>query len=414
MTISQNQIVDILYKKLSGVAKTDVAAAKSPANESNASPQLSPGSTIWQQDYNIPAATTLPASNGNVITVYSSSTSSIVQAVALSESVTNSTWATNLTDWIPPQFGSGYQVQLYAGPAGATGATAAGYTNLPSTGSGNNDSWYFDYAAGIVNFADTTVPAAVAGNVVYVVGARYTGPKGITNFTGNVSIGNLTVGSSLTVNGVAITSSGSNANVDAITSDLSSVNANILAANVAISTLQSNIGSFYTWANTNILSSANVAISILQSNIGSFYTWANANSQIASINILNANVGAYETWANAAISSLYTGANANVAAYLSTNDITVQSVNVGNITINPAAGISASGSFGDIGQLLVSTGTANVTWASKFYVGATPPPVRYYGDIWYYVDPSVGIQKLYMWVNDGGSDFYYDFLPPTF
>jgi hypothetical protein len=97
----------------------------------------------------------------------------------LSESESNETWATNLTNWISPQFGAGYQVKLYAGPSGATGSTPLNYINLPVGGSGNADSWYFDYSAGIVNFADTNVPTAVAGNVVYVVGARYTGSTGI-------------------------------------------------------------------------------------------------------------------------------------------------------------------------------------------------------------------------------------------
>ena len=198
MTISQTQLVDILYKKLSGVSKTDTSTAKSPANEANASPQLSPGSTIWQQDYYIPGVTTLPTSNSSVVTVYRDSLSSTVQAVALSEGVAQETWATNLTDWISPQFGAGYQLQLYAGPPGRSNPQT--FTNLPVGGSGNSDSWYFDYSAGIVNFADTNVPTPVANvaNVVYVVGARYTGTKGINNFA-NLQIG------SITINGNTIT-----------------------------------------------------------------------------------------------------------------------------------------------------------------------------------------------------------------
>jgi len=206
MTISQTQLVDILYKKLSGVSKTDTSTAKSPANESNASPQLTPGSVIWQQDYLIPSVTTLPTSNSSVVTIYSGATSSIVQAVSLSESVTNETWATGLSNWISPQFGAGYQLKLYAGPPGASGSTALNYTNLPVGGSGNNDSWYFDYIAGIVNFADTNVPtpAANVSNVVYVVGARYTGTLGITSY-GNLSIGNISInGNTITGNASGI------------------------------------------------------------------------------------------------------------------------------------------------------------------------------------------------------------------
>ena len=205
MTISQTQLVDILYKKLSGVSKTDVATAKAPANESNASPQLSPGSTIWQQDYYIPNVTVLPTSNSSVVTIYRDSTTSTIPAVSLSESVANQTWATNLTDWIPPQFGAGYQVKLYAGPSGST--TPQNYTNLPVGGTGNSDSWYFDYSAGIVNFADTNVPVAVAGNVVYVVGARYTGVKGINNFA-NIQVANISINGNTISGNVDLTLSG--------------------------------------------------------------------------------------------------------------------------------------------------------------------------------------------------------------
>jgi hypothetical protein len=208
MTISQTQIVDILYKKLSGVSKTDTSTAKSPANESNASPQLSPGSTIWQQDYYIPTVTTLPASNSSVVTVYRDTLSSTVQSVALSEGTAQETWATNLTDWISPQFGAGYQLQLFAGPPGKSNPQSL--VNLPVGGSGNSDSWYFDYSAGIVNFADTNVPTPVANvaNVVYVVGARYTGTKGINNFS-NLQIGSVTINGN-TINGNTGVSFGGN------------------------------------------------------------------------------------------------------------------------------------------------------------------------------------------------------------
>lgn len=244
MTISQTQIVDILYKKLSGVSKTDTSSAKSPANEANSSPQLSPGSTIWQQDYLIPSVTTLPASNSSVVTVYRQSLSSAVQATSLSESVANETWTTGLTNWIPPQFGAGYQLKLYAGPPGSS--TPENFTNLPVGGSGNNDSWYFDYIAGIVNFADTNVPTAAANvaNVVYVEGARYTGQTGITSFASNISFGNITIGNSASVGGTFTVSGpvafGSNA----------SVAGNLfVGGNISISgntnTITSNVGVFY-------------------------------------------------------------------------------------------------------------------------------------------------------------------------
>lgn len=198
MAISQTQIIDYLNKKVGyGVAKTDTSTAKYPFNESIASPLLTPGQYVWQQDYAIPVVSSAPSANtiingSTIVSVYNTNTSAVVQSTALSESISNETWSTGITNWIPPSFGSGYQLKLYAGPSGANASTAATYTNLPVAGSGNNDSWFFDYQAGIVNFADTNVPTAVSGNVVYVMGAVYTGALGISTFANINTIGNIT------------------------------------------------------------------------------------------------------------------------------------------------------------------------------------------------------------------------------
>ena len=196
MTISQTQIVDYFNKKIgSGLAKTDLSTAKSPSNETIPSPLLVPGSTIWQQDSSIAYVSVLPTSNSSVVTIYSDSLSSSVQATRdNTASGTNQTWLTNLIDWIPSSLGTGYQIKLYAAPAGASSPQTTGVA-LPQAGSGNNDAWTFDYQSGVINFADTNVPTAVTwngttGNVVYAVGARYTGPKGISNFA-NLQIGSI-------------------------------------------------------------------------------------------------------------------------------------------------------------------------------------------------------------------------------
>ena len=122
MTISQTQIVDYLYKKVGyGVAKTDTSTNKGPANESNASPLLSPGTTIYQQDYLIPqySAFSQLTANSTVTAIYRQSLSSVVQCVALAEGIANETWTTGYTDWIPPSLGgSGYLINVYVGPAG--------------------------------------------------------------------------------------------------------------------------------------------------------------------------------------------------------------------------------------------------------------------------------------------------------
>ena len=191
MAITDAQKVDYLYKKIgAGVAKTDTSAFKSPSNESNASPILTRGDTIWQQSVQIPA--TIPGSNSSVVVLYQDSLTSTIRAnLDTTVSGTNRTWLTNQVDWIGPEFGATYQVKVYAAPAGNTAPQTYG-TQLFSDGSGNADSWFFDYQSGILNFPDTNVPTALTGRTIYITGARYVGPKGLSSFA-SIDLGNLTI-----------------------------------------------------------------------------------------------------------------------------------------------------------------------------------------------------------------------------
>ena len=180
MAISEQQKVDLLIKKLGfGVTKTDTATIKSPSNESIASPLLLRGDLIWVKAGDIPA--TPPVSSTDLVQVKIGSTS--VECSADITSSTNRTWLANLTDWITPEFGSGYQVRVWTAPAGSTNPTTNG-TRLYPDGSGNNDSWYFDYQSGVLNFPDTNIPSSVAGNRVFIEGYRYIGLKGFDAGTG--------------------------------------------------------------------------------------------------------------------------------------------------------------------------------------------------------------------------------------
>jgi hypothetical protein len=78
-----------------------------------------------------------------------------------------------------------------------------------------------------------------------------------------------------------------------------------------------------------------------------------------------------------------------------------------NVRINGAF-LDVNGGAGTNGQILTSNGS-NTYWSSKYSVGALPPAYPNYGDTWYYTD----MEKLFMWINDGGSDYWYDFLPPA-
>jgi hypothetical protein len=96
------------------------------------------------------------------------------------------TWKTGLTDWIPPEFGSTYQVKVYIHTSGdAAGAT--GGTQVFATGSGNNDEWFFDYQSGVLHFIGANLPNGVdfTGKSVYIAGGRYTGTIGLQNNVAN-------------------------------------------------------------------------------------------------------------------------------------------------------------------------------------------------------------------------------------
>jgi len=290
MTISQAQLVDFFNKKIGyGVAKTDTSTAKSPSNESNASPILSPASTIWQQDNYIVHVTTLPTGNANVVAVHRDSLSSTVQCVRDSTaSGTNQTWFTNQTDWIPTQYGPGFQVQLYAAPTGTSNPQATGVA-LPQAGSGNNDAWTFDYQAGIVNFADTNVPTAVTyngstGNVVYAVGARYVGPKGITSFPDGLTIGEVSISGNTVTAGNLIGTLLTNAQPNITTvGNLGNlvVLGNLTVSNIDITgTLTGNVTSNSGSFNGNVV--ANWFIGNVVGNIGNFSNYIVTSNLVSS------------------------------------------------------------------------------------------------------------------------------------
>ena len=175
MAISDSQKVDLLLKKLGyGVAKTDTASVKSPSNESIASPLLVRGDLIWVEADKITA--TPPVATTGVIQARTGSSSA--ECVPDTTSTTNRTWLTGSTDWITAEFGAGYQVRVWAAAAGTSDPTVSG-TRLYPDGSGNNDSWYFDYQAGVLHFPDTNIPSSVAGKRIFIEGYRYLGLRGI-------------------------------------------------------------------------------------------------------------------------------------------------------------------------------------------------------------------------------------------
>lgn len=205
MAVSDSAKVDLLYKKLFGVAKTDTPTNKSPSNESIASPAFLRGDTVWTQASSIPATA---AAVTNIVSSYQGT--SKIQCTPDTTTVPVSSvypsWKTGLTDWIPPEFGATYFVKVYIDNSGASDPSSTG-TQIFDSGSGGTGEWNFDYQSGVLNFIGGTIPAVLTSSkVVYIMGYRYIGNKGVTNLgnlsisgntitssTGNISLGNIKI-----------------------------------------------------------------------------------------------------------------------------------------------------------------------------------------------------------------------------
>jgi hypothetical protein len=199
MAITDAKKIDYLWKKIGyGATKTDTNANKKAPNEAIASPLLIRGDKTWNQASSIPAV--MPGSSSGVVTVYPTSTPD--ETAADNTASANRTWKTELTDWIPPEFGSTYGVKVYVHTSGDAGNAAGSGDQLFGTGSGNNDEWFFDYQSGVLHFIGTNLPNGInfTGKSVYISGARYTGQVGLQNFssggagdTGNFSFSGSTI-----------------------------------------------------------------------------------------------------------------------------------------------------------------------------------------------------------------------------
>ena len=191
MAISDTQKVDFLWKKIAfAKAKTDTNANKKGPNEANPSPLLLRGDKVWRESSLINA--TIPAVSNSYVGVTTSGAP--VELTADGSSTTNRTWKTGKTNWIPPQFGSTYIVNVYIHTSGDAANAASISNRVFVTGSGNNDEWFFDYESGVINFIGTNLPngKSFTGKSVYIEGCRYTGPFGVGSSGGGSSLGDIT------------------------------------------------------------------------------------------------------------------------------------------------------------------------------------------------------------------------------
>lgn len=191
MSIPISQKVDLLYKQAFGVTKTDLESNKSPSNEAIASPLLNRGDTLWTQADQIPGTAAAVAS---IVQAYTGS--SAVECTADNTTVpvggVYPTWKTDLTYWIPAEFGSTYAVQVWVDDSGVADPTSTG-TQIFAAGSGGTGEFFYNYQSGVLNFIGETIPAALTSSkVLYIVGYRYIGKTGVNNLPDS-QIGNLDI-----------------------------------------------------------------------------------------------------------------------------------------------------------------------------------------------------------------------------
>jgi len=200
MAVTDSAKLDYLWKKLGyGLTKTDTPANKEAFNESIPSPLLARGDRVWQQSALI--ANVQPTTgNTAVVAIYNDSGNGAA-TVECTEDITasdNRTWKTNLTDWIPTEFGSTYLVKVYVANVGCSTPQTTGI-QLFQAGSGNNDEWFFDYQSGVLNFNGANIPTVIqtgiTGKSVYIAGARYIGTFGVgsANTLGNLTVSDTTI-----------------------------------------------------------------------------------------------------------------------------------------------------------------------------------------------------------------------------
>ena len=355
MAISDPQKVDYLFKKVGyTLAKTDTSTAKSPANESIASPLITRGDYIWQQSNSIP--TVIPSANSSVITIYSDALSDTIKATVDSTATANRTWLTGLTNWIDPSFGSTYQVKVYVVESATSNPQTVGY-QMSADGSGNNDSWYFDYSSGVLNFPDTNLPyyanglaVSFTGKSIFVSGARYTGATGLANIALQTTYSN-----AVTFN------SNVNANANLIVSNALTVNGNITTGN--LSTV-GNVTAYRFYGDGSQLTGISSGSTYSNSNVAQYLPTYTGN--ISAYNV-NANIYASSIVASSANANIFITPGAN--GYVSINTNTAFQVPVGtNASYPPVNRVGMLRWNSDLGYLEVYTG---INWEAVGIEGGT-------------------------------------------
>ncbi|NBR60697.1 MAG: hypothetical protein EBT86_03420 [Actinobacteria bacterium] len=192
MAVVDKQKVDLLYKKLFGLSKTDFNTLKGASNETIPSPSLLRGDKIWTQANSIIKA---PASPNIVQSVVEYRTMELVPDTTTTPinniyptyvaKATISGSEVKYENWISPEFGPGYLIEVFIGnPA------SAGTKKIFDAGINDKGAYYFDYMSGVLNFTNyldngdnsNVIPDDLsAGDKIYVRGYRYIGFVGLSD-----------------------------------------------------------------------------------------------------------------------------------------------------------------------------------------------------------------------------------------
>ena len=351
-TFNESQKIDYLWKKVGyGVAKTagtTGAGSKEAFNESISSPLLYRGDLIWMQSDQITSSP--PGSTNSIIQVYKDGGgggySPTVECTEDLTSPDNQTWNTNLSNWVPTQFGDNYLVQVYVANSGISNPQSAG-TKLFQSGSGTDDTWFFDYQAGVLNFNGAVIPSQIVspitGKSIYIVGYRYVGLIGVTNSSTNITVqdegSNIVATTTINFTGSAVTVSNVSGVATVAITGGSGGSSNIAngTSNVSISTANGNITTSVA-GNANIMIATGTGVNVAGTlnatgNItgGNFITAGFANVGTTLSVIGNANVGNLGTAGVIIATGNITGGNFITAGFANVG--TTLSV-VGNASVN--------------------------------------------------------------------------------
>jgi len=327
---STEQKLDYLLKKIGYTAsKTGLAedsslsgTKKAPFAEAIPSPLVTPSTTIWNESASIP--TTPPGSDTAQVRVYLKATSGHRMTVDstvsgsrafIAYSTYNNTSTAILGDWIDPQFGDAYIIQVFRNDP-SSGTEGVDYFKLSAAGAGSNDTWFFDYSSGVLNFNGTVIPSGVTDNNIYVVGYRYIGVKGIA--TAGITTSGTSIFKDLNVTGVSTFAGNINANGNIIGDNSTNITG---IAGVTATTLT---GTLQTAAQTNITSVGTLGALTVSGNVnangnivGDNSTNISGISSVTATSLFGALTGTLQTAAQPNITSVGTLTSLNVTGDVS-------------------------------------------------------------------------------------------------